>query len=502
MALPEDCATCFHRLIISGMNRLTVLLTIPFLLCMVISITGCKTSEKKLGPVTFRESPRKLESGIAEIDITPHKGFRMAGYFDERFSTGTHDPLKAKAIVFRQGKELAALVFCDLVGVPLKATSEARAKASAKTGIPVSNITIFATHSHTGPLFSNVQRNYYHKTAVEKFGHDPHEQYDYAEFLVGKLVKAIEEAKAKLTWTDVAVGIGKQQDFPFNRRHHMKNGRVAFNPGQQNPNVVKPAGPVDHDVGILLVGDTEKQELVGGVTVFAMHADTVGGTEFSADYPYFIEQSLRNRFGKKYISAFGAGTCGDLNQIDVSKIEPVKGFNVAEKIGTSIAKTVTSSLTNLTRISRPSLRVLSAKLDIPLQEVPAEKLKWAQSRASLMGDTNTDFFQKVDIVKFLDLSERGATCPMEIQVYRLDSETAIVCLPCEIFVELGLSIKAQSPFKRTLVISIANDRPSYVPTEKAFKEGSYEITNARVKPGAGEMLVDGAVKLLKEATIQ
>jgi len=101
-------------------------------------------------------------------------------------------------------------------------------------------------------------------------------------------------------------------------------------------------------------------------------------------------------------------------------------------------------------------------------------------------------------VKRLDLAQRGANWPMEVQVFRLDSETALVCLPCEIFVELGLAIKEASPFKKTIVISICNDRPSYVPTKKAFTEGSYEITNARVKPGAGEMLVDAAVKLLKE----
>ena len=66
------------------------------------------------------------------------------------------------------------------------------------------------------------------------------------------------------------------------------------------------------------------------------------------------------------------------------------------------------------------------------------------------------------------------------------------------FAELGLAIKKASPFKRTFVISICNDRPSYVPTLKAFGEGSYEITNARVKPGVGETLVDTAVELLKE----
>ena len=40
----------------------------------------------------------------------------MAGYFNERLSTGVHDPLHAKAIVLRQGREQIALVSCDLVG--------------------------------------------------------------------------------------------------------------------------------------------------------------------------------------------------------------------------------------------------------------------------------------------------------------------------------------------------------------------------------------------------
>jgi len=88
---------------------------------------------------------------------------------------------------------------------------------------------------------------------------------------------------------------------------------------------------------------------------------------------------------------------------------------------------------------------------------------------------------------------------MDVQVVRFDSETALVCLPCEIFVELGLAIKEASPFKNTIVQSICNDRPSYVPTKKAFTEGSYEVTNARVKSGAGEMLVETAINLLKQA---
>src|SRR4051812_15093494 len=60
-----------------------------------------------------------LQIGAAETDITPPVGFRMAGYFSERLATGTHDPLKAKALVLNDGKEQIALVFCDLIGMSL-----------------------------------------------------------------------------------------------------------------------------------------------------------------------------------------------------------------------------------------------------------------------------------------------------------------------------------------------------------------------------------------------
>ena len=207
---------------------------------------------------------------------------------------------------------------------------------------------------------------------------------------------------------------------------------------------------------------------------------------------------MRQAFGQDYISAFGAGTCGDLNHINVNMKETIKGFEMAERLGTALGQAVLVASNKLQVISKPSLAVRSTKLTVPLKDFTPEELADARSKIDKLGDPDTDFTTKVVAVRVLDLAMRGPTWPMEVQVFRLDADNAIVCLPCEIFVELGLAIKHASPFKHTIVISICNDRPSYVPTKKAFTEGSYEITNARVKPGAGEMLVDAAVKLLRE----
>jgi hypothetical protein len=438
-----------------------------------------------------------LQAGAAEIDITPPPGMRMAGYFDERFATGAHDPLQAKAIVLRQRNKEVALVFCDLVGISLNVTTNARAQASQKTGIPIPDIMICATHSHTGPLFDDVRDHYFHQAAVAKFGKDPHEPVHYPTFLIEKLVAVISEAKSKLHAAQLEAGIATQENLTFNRRYWMKNGKVAFNPGQLNTNILRPAGPTDTDVGILFLRDPGAKHPFAGLTVFAMHSDTVGGSEYSADYAYYLQQMLRSAFSEDFISAFAAGTCGDLNHINVNKKEPIKGFDVAERLGTTLGATVKSA--HLTHITNPNFAVRSTTLQIPLQVPTPEQLADAHSKTNKIGDPDTPFMDKVILVKNLDLAQRGPTCPMEVQVFRLDSDTAFVFLPCEIFVELGLAIKHSSPFKKTIVISICNDRPSYVPTKKAFTEGSYEVTNARVKSGAGEMLVDAAIKLLNES---
>ena len=171
---------------------------------------------------------------------------------------------------------------------------------------------------------------------------------------------------------------------------------------------------------------------------------------------------------------------------------------MTERIGSTLGQVVIEQSKHLPVITQPALAARSTTLQVPFHQVTPEQVADARAVMEKFNDSSTPFLTKVAAVRTLDLAGRGPLYPMEVQVFRLDADTAIVCLPCEIFVELGLAIKQASPFKQTLVIEICNDRPSYVPTLKAFGEGSYEVTNARVKPGAGEMLVDAAVKLLKQ----
>jgi neutral ceramidase len=449
-----------------------------------------------------------VEAGVATVDITPPKGWRLSGYFVERLNTATHDPLYAKAIVLAQRKSegdakaeaRAALVFCDLIGMPMEVSSRARRLASEKTGIPVPAIAIMATHTHTGPLFFGPLREHFHAAAIAKHGRDPCEPINYPAVLIEKIVDAIVRANASLRPAEIEIGTTPQAPpLSFNRRYHMKDGSVQFNPGQQNPDIVRAAGPIDPDVGVLLLRDAVQRRAFACLTVFAMHLDTTGGTAYSADYPFYLQEELRPTLGAEFISLFGTGTCGDINHIDVR----IKGRRTAEQIGNALARTVLATIPKLRPIDPSRLAVKSVTVDAPLQRYTPEQAAQAAKDMVAIGTGAIPFLREVDACRIADLKARqGASTALEVQVFRLSRDAAIVTLPSEIFVDLGLAIKKASPFRTTLVIELANDAIGYVPTRKAFGEGSYEVVNSRVRSGTGEMLVDAAVRTLKELAAQ
>ena len=432
-----------------------------------------------------------FQIGLAEIDITAPVGYRLDGYFTERLATGQKDPLKAKALVFQQGSARAALVVTDLLGMPQSMSREVRARASARTGIPADSIAITATHTHTGPLFAGERARIFSEQAAAKYGKDPLASVNYPEALRDKLVDVIVTGNARLAPAAMELVRTEDDRLSFNRRFHLKDGTVRFNPGVLNPEIVRAAGPIDPDLPFILF--TREKKPIGSLTVFALHADTVGGTEYSADYPGQLAAELRREFGDGFISLFGLGTCGDINHIDVSGRRKYDAWLIGRQLGVDVL-----SARPRQPVERPALAVAFTRLSLPLRSVSTEQAARAKANAPKIGSSELPFLAQVETATTLDLMRRGSTLDAEIQVLRLSPDIAIVLLPGEVFVDLGLTIKHGSPFKHTLVVELANDNPAYIPTEKAFKEGSYETVNSRIAPGGGERLAEAAIQLLKD----
>jgi len=97
------------------------------------------------------------------------------------------------------------------------------------------------------------------------------------------------------------------------------------------------------------------------------------------------------------------------------------------------------------------------------------------------------------------LVEGGGALVSEVQAIAMGNEVVLVGFPGDAFVELGLSIKLNSPFPYTIVSEQSgNGTTSYMPNRKAFPEGGYEVISARYSPGGGEILVGAVNRMLTD----
>ena len=456
---------------------------------VVLLLAGCASVPNPGG---------ELRVGAATADITPPVGWRKAGGYDEVISRGVHDPLHAKAIVFEQGGERGAIVVCDLCSVGREATDRARRAASERTGIPVANIVISATHTHGAPEYYGVLWEIWRDMTVEKHGRDIHHTMDYVQRVVDGCAEAVAKAWEQRRPATLDHGIPQLPGIAFNRRHLMKDGVTMMNPGKGNKNIVRAAGPVDDAFPVALFRDAAGKPLLS-FSVFAMHVAVFGGNTFGADFPAHLQTKLRAQLGDEFVSVFGEGCAGDTNHVNVFSSEPQPSDTEPARIGGAMAEAFLKALPELRR-SAPALAVRSSRVRVPLQEVTDEQVARAREVLSLKWVPTPAFLVSVEAYRILwnkKLRDRdGAAADEEIQAFRLSDDAAIVTLPHEVFVELGMAIRKRSPFRTTLVVSLANDVDFYVPTRKAFAEGSYEVTTSPYKPGGGELLVEAAVKLL------
>ena len=444
--------------------------------------------------------PAPFYAGAAAVEITPPVGFRLRGYFDERISTGVHDPIYFKALALRQGEETAVLMFSDTCSIPTSSTDPIRDAIAEKRGIDREAIIICATHSHTAPLFCGPIRKHLHARAMaQNNGTDPCEPIDYEQFFIDRGIEAINTALDNLRPAVLDEGQKDLLGVSFNRRFIMKDGSVRFNPGFDNPDKIRPAAGIDPKFTFFLFKDANTDAPFTSLTNFALHPDTTEGTLISQDYPGYLSGVLQSRFGSDFVSVFGNGTAGDINHLDFAGgSEP----RHASEIGTILGLNALE-MTNHHGLGRvtPSLAFHGEILEWPKQKFTDKDLEEAENMMELAvapEGKGLPFLDRARAEKIVNCSFYPDILPLDIQAVRISDDLAIVSLPGEIFVDLGNAIRENSPFKQTIVLELSQGDYLYVPTLKAFEEGSYETIDSVLAPGGGEAVVEKALEVLKK----
>ncbi|MDB6149973.1 MAG: Neutral ceramidase [Chthoniobacter sp.] len=436
----------------------------------------------------------EFKVGAAAVVITPPPGTPMAGYYHFRAAEGVLDDLFAKAIVVEQDGEKAAFVGLDLITVTRPVAVEARELIAKETGIAPERVMISATHSHTGPVLNR-------RSGLDEIsGASTPAALHYSERLPELIARAVSDANARLGAARASTAVGREETLSFNRRFWMNDGTVSWNPAKFSPNVVAPAGPIDPEVGILYFETNAKAPVPLATYVnFALHPDVVGGSSISADYPGCLAARLADFKGAEMVTLFANGCCGNINHRNIWWADPQKSRREADRIGTVLAAAVMKTWPELKPLVTYAPHSRSRMVTLPLPRFSELDAAEARTLGAQMKDPKLGTVAKAKAVSILDtLAREGKPLEAEVQAIALSDELAIVALPGEIFVELGLALKKASPFKNTFIAELANGSIGYIPNRAAYGEGNYEVVSARCGEGSGELLIEAALELLRE----
>lgn len=451
----------------------------------------------------------EILAGVTQINITPETGYPHY----RTYGTGVDDSLFVKAIVFRQGNIKWGIAVCDLLWIERGLSAEVRTRVAEKTGIPFGNLMLTATHTHTGPAYE--PDIYELNEHVRKSGVSAEQavaKNGYPALLVEKITEALVSAHKRAVPARLRSAKDSVGGLSFNRRFILKDGKVKTNPGRGNRDIVQAAGPVDPALDMVFIEKQSDGSLMGVVSNFAVHADTYGGTAFSADYPGVLDKNLREKIKGNFVSLFLQGASGDINHIDVRKNGVVLK---TDSIGKRLAAHIAAKAPRAALAGNPSLGAVNEFVYLPLQSYNDDEKAWANDSQALPKYGETGLFQMRRPMKIRSLERMRATeavpptiesepwaLPLQVQVFKLTNDLVIVGVPGEVFAELGLAIRKASPFKMTMVVELTNVHIAYLPTRKAFLQGGYETLNSRLAPGGGELLVESAIRQLKQLKSQ
>lgn len=446
-----------------------------------------------------------LRAGTAAVDITPPPTIPYLGYAPRQaLFEGVHDRLQARALVLDDGDGAVCLVAADAIGFAdgilgpgrsFRATFQ-RAVAEA-TDLPPEHVMLAASHAHSTPETLDITPLYEVPGAIQ-----------WAEELCRALAGAAAQARRALRPVRLKGAQGMATGIATNRRQLLADGSL-WQPSHGPPSAPRVrAGRVDESVGVLLLEFDDGT--CSAVVNFTCHPVSVQVNPLvSADYPGAACALAEAAIPELGHCLFTQGADGDVNPLrgggrrdfgDVARYGRI--------LGGEIVKVVEQLRAPETEPMAPVIGAALEELDLPVRPLPPVaplEREREKARAAVEGArTEEERFgaanrQRVCEERLRTISKGPGPIRTEVQVLRI-GDMALAGCPGELFVDLGLDIKARSPALHTMIVGYANDYVGYLSTPSDFEEGGYETTFgawSRVAAEGGRLVVDASLRLLR-----
>jgi hypothetical protein len=428
---------------------------------------------------------------------------------------GVEADLWATALVVDDGETMAAWIDLDVVIVTQKESDAIRAAVGEALDIPPQAVRVSVTHNHAGPPPSPWNWTRQGQEALD----------GYYALLPEYAAGAARLALLDLRPARVAAGSG-ESGVAVNRREIAPDGRPVTG--------TNPDGPIDPQVFVLRIDDREGGPLAA-IVGYTMHPTTLGPTNrlISPDWPGHLKRTVEALTGATCL--FAQGATGNIGPGPDGFTDDI---GVVRRLGTQIGceaarvylgldlpavlhrhERVWESGAPLGKWTRepiqqtdPVVHIMTRDVMLPLIEQPP--LSEAQARVDAAQRMLDDLKQRsapadeIEAATFVTKRANMAlsrvhmyggrqSFPVALHLLRI-GPAVFVGTEGEPFAEIGMTIKAASPFPATWFGGYTGGWAGYIPTADAYPQGGYEVDTSPFAPQAADVLAKQTLAALAE----
>ncbi len=421
------------------------------------------------------KSTKQIKAAAAAAEIIGDDSMEIAGGISPGHVVGQEGKLRASAVVIEANTRIC-IVSCDVLVLQRDILDDVCRKIEAEEKIPFENILITSTHTHHAP------------TTVTVHGYKRDEKF--SRRVKDAILSAVHKAGRKLKNAKPAsmyFRLGQESTVGQNSRLLLKDGTIWW--VGSTADAIRPTGPFDPELPVLAFKRAD-----GSLeAILFNHSSHNIGVRSSGRSPSFYglaAQELEEELGG--IAIFAPGAFGSTHVLSLSMDERILRIKNAVKEAFSKAQ----------KRQTPAIKSMKKQFSYRVRKFDEDAEEKAVSyycNKRLGGNPE-------DIIKVFrnmrkDLAKHQGELRKTWLHVMLIGDIAFVGVPGECFGLLGTEIKRRSHFRYTYVIGVANDYIGYIPDNKAYDLGGYQVWtgfHSLVERGTGEKIVDETVRILEE----
>jgi hypothetical protein len=176
-----------------------------------------------------------------------------------------------------------------------------------------------------------------------------------------------------------------------------------------------------------------------------------------------------------FVAMLSNGTSGDINNIDVRGGQKrLPDYERMELVAGQVAAEVFGAMQRVEYRDSAPLAVVQRELTLETRRPTPALVEWARGiLARPEGAPSIYPRERIYAERTLRMTDMPPRIDVPLQAVRI-GDLAVVAIPFEVFVEMGLELKAKSPFPDTFAVSLANGAYGYLPTVAHHQLGGYE----------------------------